>query len=86
MLNVNKRNYVMGHVMTLWIFNALKRCSVEELWRGAQSTQLKNWAEKRSREKSREVQGFLFDQDQKEKKGKGFNQTLWKSNIDVDWW
>ena len=40
MLSVNRKSYVIGHVMTLRIFDAPKSCSLEEYQKGAQSTQL----------------------------------------------
>ena len=63
MLNVNKKSHVLGHMMVLWIFGAPKSCSFKESQKGAQLTQLHELSgvEERSREKSCEVQEFLFD-------------------------
>ena len=73
--------------MTLQIFGAPKNYSLEKPQKSAQLTQLRklSWVEERSHEKSREVQGFLFDQSQTGGKVKVLIKTFWESNVDIDW-
>ena len=63
MHNVKEQSHVLRHVMTLRLFGILQSCSLEKPWRGTQLPQLRtlSWVEKKLREKSHKVQGFLFD-------------------------
>ena len=70
---------MIGHVMTLQIFGApkscalggtLKRCLIDS------TLQVELKKKKGSREKSREVQDFLFAQSQRRRKARSFNQNF----------
>ena len=63
MLNVKEQNHVLRHVMTLRLFGTLQSYSLEKPQKDAQLTQLwkLSWVKEKSCEKSREMQGFLFD-------------------------
>ena len=63
MFSVKRQSHVLRHMMTLQLFGIPQSYNLENPQKSAQSTQLHevSWIKERSREKSCEIQVFLFD-------------------------